>query len=118
MIRGGSWNNAARNVRSAYRNGNAPAIRNNNLGFRPAPAHAFNWLWVPEQVRPLAAAGVLVAASEMARRLAGPLGGGRDVAAGGLFRAALQWWDVAGGEVEVAVAPPGGVSGVAACVGG
>jgi formylglycine-generating enzyme required for sulfatase activity len=32
--RGGSWNNNAENCRSADRNRNAPANRNNNLGFR------------------------------------------------------------------------------------
>ncbi|MDR2211914.1 MAG: SUMF1/EgtB/PvdO family nonheme iron enzyme [Spirochaetaceae bacterium] len=32
--RGGSWNNDARNVRSANRNNNTPSNRNNNLGFR------------------------------------------------------------------------------------
>ncbi len=36
MIRGGSWNNKPRNVRSAYRNRNTPDNRNNNLGFRLA----------------------------------------------------------------------------------
>ncbi|RDH84386.1 MAG: hypothetical protein DIZ78_12275 [endosymbiont of Escarpia spicata] len=39
VIRGGSWNNKARNCRSAYRNWNHPDKRNNNLGFRPARAH-------------------------------------------------------------------------------
>jgi hypothetical protein len=32
--RGGSWNNTARNCRSANRNNNTPDNRNNNLGFR------------------------------------------------------------------------------------
>jgi formylglycine-generating enzyme required for sulfatase activity len=32
--RGGSWNNNARNCRSANRNNNTPDNRNNNLGFR------------------------------------------------------------------------------------
>jgi formylglycine-generating enzyme required for sulfatase activity len=32
--RGGSWNNDARNLRSANRNNNSPDNRNNNLGFR------------------------------------------------------------------------------------
>ncbi|WP_446010637.1 SUMF1/EgtB/PvdO family nonheme iron enzyme [Candidatus Electrothrix sp.] len=41
MIRGGSWNNNARNARSANRNRNTPGNRNNNLGFRLVlpPAH-------------------------------------------------------------------------------
>jgi len=34
--RGGSWNNNARNCRSANRNRNTPGNRNNNLGFRLA----------------------------------------------------------------------------------
>lgn len=34
VIRGGSWNNHARNVRAAYRNWNHPEDRNDNLGFR------------------------------------------------------------------------------------
>ncbi len=38
VVRGGSWNNNARNVRAAYRNHNEPSNRNNNLGFRLALA--------------------------------------------------------------------------------
>ena len=38
VIRGGSWNTNARNVRAAYRNGNEPGNRNDNLGFRLALA--------------------------------------------------------------------------------
>lgn len=34
VLRGGSWNNNARNSRSAYRNNNNPGNRNNNVGFR------------------------------------------------------------------------------------
>ncbi|UKO97542.1 SUMF1/EgtB/PvdO family nonheme iron enzyme [Nostoc sp. UHCC 0870] len=34
LLRGGSWNNNARNCRSANRNRNARANRNNNVGFR------------------------------------------------------------------------------------
>ena len=36
MIRGGSWNNNARNTRAANRNRNTPGNRNNNIGFRPS----------------------------------------------------------------------------------
>ena len=39
VLRGGSWNNDARNCRSAYRNGNHPDDRNDNIGFRIARAH-------------------------------------------------------------------------------
>ncbi len=35
-VRGGSWNNNARNLRSANRNRNTATNRNNNLGFRLA----------------------------------------------------------------------------------
>ncbi|MBQ0008221.1 MAG: SUMF1/EgtB/PvdO family nonheme iron enzyme [bacterium] len=34
MLRGGSWNNNARNCRSTNRNNNNPDNRNNNNGFR------------------------------------------------------------------------------------
>ncbi|MEM7201467.1 MAG: SUMF1/EgtB/PvdO family nonheme iron enzyme [Planctomycetota bacterium] len=40
VIRGGSWNDIARNVRAACRNANSPGNRNHNLGFRCARAHA------------------------------------------------------------------------------
>ena len=36
VIRGGSWNNDARNARVSNRNNNDPDNRNNNLGFRLA----------------------------------------------------------------------------------
>lgn len=36
VYRGGSWNSNARNVRAAYRNGNHPGNRNDNVGFRLA----------------------------------------------------------------------------------
>ncbi|TAN42491.1 MAG: hypothetical protein EPN22_12010 [Nitrospirae bacterium] len=39
MLRGGSWNNNARNVRAVNRNNNTPDNRNNNLGFRLASTH-------------------------------------------------------------------------------
>jgi formylglycine-generating enzyme required for sulfatase activity len=38
-MRGGSWNNNARNVRAAYRNDDDPANRDDNTGFRRARAH-------------------------------------------------------------------------------
>lgn len=38
MNRGGSFNNAASNARSANRNNNTPENQNNNLGLRPAKA--------------------------------------------------------------------------------
>jgi hypothetical protein len=38
MTRGGSWNNDPQNCRSANRNRNEPANRNNNLGCRLALA--------------------------------------------------------------------------------
>lgn len=38
VVRGGSWNNNARNVRAANRNANEPSNRDNNLGFRLARA--------------------------------------------------------------------------------
>ena len=34
VIRGGSWNNNAQNLRSAQRNDNGPDNHNNNVGFR------------------------------------------------------------------------------------
>ena len=49
VIRGGSWNNNARNCRSAYRNRNEPDNRNNNLGFRCARAHDRTGRSGPEQ---------------------------------------------------------------------
>jgi hypothetical protein len=38
VLRGGSWINNGKNCRSAYRNNNDPANRNNNIGFRLARA--------------------------------------------------------------------------------
>lgn len=49
VIRGGAWNNEARNVRAAYRNHNDPANRNDNLGFRCARAHEWAGGSAPEQ---------------------------------------------------------------------
>jgi formylglycine-generating enzyme required for sulfatase activity len=39
VLRGGSWNNNARNVRCACRNQKPSDNRNENIGFRPARAH-------------------------------------------------------------------------------
>jgi hypothetical protein len=39
VLRGGSWNSNARNVRCANRNANHPGNRNDNIGFRPARIH-------------------------------------------------------------------------------
>jgi len=39
VLRGGSWNNSARNCRVSNRNNNSPGNRNNNNGFRLASAH-------------------------------------------------------------------------------
>jgi formylglycine-generating enzyme required for sulfatase activity len=36
VIRGGSWDNVPRFLRAAYRSGNSPDIRYNNIGFRVA----------------------------------------------------------------------------------
>ncbi len=41
VLRGGSWNNTARNCRSANRNRNRPDNRNNNLGVRLVSAQSF-----------------------------------------------------------------------------
>ena len=49
VIRGGSWNENARNVRAAYRNHNDPTDRNDNIGFRCARAHERVGGSAPEQ---------------------------------------------------------------------
>ncbi|MCP4966515.1 MAG: SUMF1/EgtB/PvdO family nonheme iron enzyme, partial [bacterium] len=40
VLRGGSWNNNPRRLRSANRNNNEPTNRNNNVGFRLASTPA------------------------------------------------------------------------------
>jgi len=40
VLRGGSWINNGRNTRSANRNANTPDNRDNNIGFRFAPAQS------------------------------------------------------------------------------
>ena len=49
VLRGGSWNNDARNVRAAYRNQNDPANRDNNVGFRCARAPEWTGVSAREQ---------------------------------------------------------------------
>jgi formylglycine-generating enzyme required for sulfatase activity len=39
VLRGGSFNNQAQNVRSAYRNNNRPSNHNNTIGLRPAKTY-------------------------------------------------------------------------------
>jgi hypothetical protein len=41
VIRGGSWNSNAHNVRAANRNWNEPGNRNDNIGFRLARAQTW-----------------------------------------------------------------------------
>ncbi len=44
VLRGGSWNNNGRNLRSANRNANTPDNRNDNIGLRLAGAlQAVRW---------------------------------------------------------------------------
>ena len=50
VIRGGSWNDNARNGRAAFRNFNDPTNRNDNLGFRCARAHEWIGVSASEQV--------------------------------------------------------------------
>lgn len=45
VLRGGSWNNNAQNLRSANRNNNDPGNRNSNIGFR-----LVSTLGLPEEV--------------------------------------------------------------------
>ena len=54
VVRGGSWNDNARNARSAYRNWNPPDDRNDNLGFRCSRAHGLEGF--PDMNRPLSMA--------------------------------------------------------------
>lgn len=50
MIRGGSWNNKPRNVRSANRNNRTPDNRNDNNGFRLSSPPASVQCFGPEPV--------------------------------------------------------------------
>ena len=44
VIRGGSWNNNASNLRSANRNNDRPGNRNDNVGFRLVSTYAIDFL--------------------------------------------------------------------------
>lgn len=50
VLRGGAWNNHARNVRAANRNGNAPGNRNANIGVRLSQAHDPTGRSVPDPI--------------------------------------------------------------------
>mgnify|MGYP001602570984 CR=1 FL=1 len=52
VVRGGSWNNNAENLRSAARNNNNPDDRNNNIGWRCSNT---GWPYQARQKRGLAA---------------------------------------------------------------
>ena len=65
VLRGGAWNNKARNVRCACRNQNAPDNRNNDIGFRPARAHDWTRKSKPEQT--------LIPVGQCSTKLNGPL---------------------------------------------
>ena len=65
VIRGGSWNYKARNCRAAYRNGNDPSNRNDNLGFRLARAQAVHRRDAPDPVCFLSDAAALANIKEL-----------------------------------------------------
>ena len=50
VLRGGGWNNNALNVRAPNRNRNAPANRNDNIGFRCAKTPRPAVVEVPESL--------------------------------------------------------------------
>ena len=50
VLRGGGWNNNALNVRAPNRNRNAPANRNDNIGFRCAKTPHPAVVAVPESL--------------------------------------------------------------------
>jgi len=80
VIRGGSWNNSARNLRAAYRNANHPGNRNDNLGFRLARAQT----WVGWPVSdPIWILPVLCISGYMAKTKGGKCGIGGGVLVGG-----------------------------------
>lgn len=80
VLRGGSWNNNGRNVRSACRNNWEPDNRNDNAGFRLArarrgaggrPLDQTGIPSVPAHGKKQTAAGMLVGRADASRRLAG-----------------------------------------------
>ena len=64
VVRGGSWNNDARNVRAANRNANDPGNRNENLGFRLAREQ--EWVGGPAPDPTCTASGSAVAGEKQA----------------------------------------------------
>ncbi|MCP5067044.1 MAG: SUMF1/EgtB/PvdO family nonheme iron enzyme [bacterium] len=81
VVRGGSWNNSAHNVRAAIRNSNDQGNRNDNLGFRLARAQTWTGWSAPDPTTARSASsrggecvprtGVLVVPPEAARKLTG-----------------------------------------------
>ena len=55
VLRGGSFNNNARNARCAYRNNNDPDNRNNNIGFRVVVSTFFGRRNCPAGFKPFRA---------------------------------------------------------------
>lgn len=55
VLRGGSWNNNARNVRAACRNHNSPDNRNDNIGFRLVRAQKGIGASPPDPIRAVSA---------------------------------------------------------------
>ncbi len=76
VMRGGSWDNNGRNARSAIRNRNDPANRNDNLGFRLARAQHAVGMSVNDQIVILSCRKKLVS-KKQGRRCVSTLGGYR-----------------------------------------
>lgn len=74
VIRGGSWNSNARNVRSAYRNRNEPDERNDNLGFRLARVQRGCRSALPDQSRVRCSKAFEVSRAEETERVGVPVG--------------------------------------------
>jgi len=74
VIRGGSWNNDARNARCAYRNRNDPEDYNTNIGFRVVLSHNFSGLTGNVRYRPSSMEGQMateVSQEELAQSIPG-----------------------------------------------